>query len=70
MTFKTEFDAGTSIEVAASDALRVSVLLHCDIEFDFNGVRCIARPGGKAENLLENYYKALGKGELYSIALS
>lgn len=48
-----EITPGCSIERACEDAQRVANMLHIDVEFDFNGVRCLARPQGYAELLAE-----------------
>ena len=39
-----EIGLGTSIEDACEDACRIARILGCAIEFEFNGVRCVARP--------------------------
>jgi len=59
MTIKSEFDVGTSIENASKEAMRVSQMLNVCVEFNFNGVTCIAMPNGTPHMLSENYMKVL-----------
>lgn len=48
-----EMYPGCSIERAAEDAIRIANTLRFDVEFQFNGVRCLAVPGGSSEKLVE-----------------
>ncbi len=48
-----EMTPGCAIERACEDAQRVANLLFIDVEFSFNGVRCLARPQGYADLLAE-----------------
>lgn len=48
-----EMYAGCSIERACEDAVRVANTLGIDVEFDFNGVRCLASPQGSSAILAE-----------------
>lgn len=59
MTIKSEFDPGTSIDLASKEAMRISKLLNVCVEFNFNGVTCIAMPKGNEKTLSDNYMKAL-----------
>lgn len=45
-TLTIEISAGTSIETASADAQRIATLLGVNCEFKFNGVTCLAAPGG------------------------
>lgn len=45
----------------AQDAQRIADQLGVMVEYDFNGVRCIAYPGGKAEQLHHQTQLALGR---------
>lgn len=45
----------------AQDAQRIADQLGVMAEYDFNGVRCIAYPGGKAEQLHSQTKLALGR---------
>jgi len=46
-------DPGTAIGAAAILAQRVSNLLGLDVQFDFNGVKCLAVPSGNPVFLAE-----------------
>ena len=48
-----EMYPGCSIERASEDAIRIAYILGIDIEFSFNGVRCVASPGGSSQKLAE-----------------
>ncbi len=52
-----DFSAGTSIETACEDAQRVSDILGVNVEFKFNGVKCFAGIGGKADVLAQRQQK-------------
>lgn len=50
---KVEMYGGCTIERACEDACRVANRLGIDVEFDFNGVRCLASPQGSSTLLAE-----------------
>lgn len=49
ITIKAEFLAGTNIGAAFKEAIRVSKILNCTVEFKFNDVTCWGVPNGSAE---------------------
>lgn len=48
-----EVHAGASIDEAAREAQRIADATDRTVLFEFNGVRCIAWPQGRAEKLVE-----------------
>ena len=53
--------AGSSPEHLAQHAQRIADQLGVMAEYDFNGVRCIAWPGGSAQKLHENTISCLDR---------
>jgi hypothetical protein len=51
VTIEIELTPGDDIARASEEAQRLADLLAVDIGFRFNGVRCVARPGGLATRL-------------------
>ena len=51
---------GSSPEHLAQHAQRIADQLGVMAEYDFNGVRCVAWPGGSAQNLHESTISCLG----------
>lgn len=60
--------AGSPIEEAAGDACVLATQLGCTIQFQFNGVECMAIPGGSSSVLIENWRAAAQGGERHPIA--
>ena len=54
-TIKIDFDAGSSIDLASADAVRIANLLGIGVEFSFNEVECLALPNGDATHLAKRY---------------
>lgn len=46
---------GTPIETLAADGQHIADTLRAAVEFHVNGVRCIAHPGGKADELVRQF---------------
>lgn len=44
---------GENIETIAAEAQRIADILDRAVGFTFNGVRCVAQPGGTAKRLME-----------------
>ena len=57
---------GSSPEHLAQDAQRIADQLGVMAEYDFNGVRCIAWPGGSAQKLHENAISCLERMANYA----
>lgn len=60
-----EFLAGTSIEQAAEDAQKVANLLRVGVQFEFNGVTCVAAPGEDYLRLVKNWTAELERGTVF-----
>lgn len=61
-TIKMEFTCGENIEKAFSEAIRVAKILNVWIEFNFNGVPCIANAKGSVEKGVDAYKIEIKKG--------
>ena len=59
ISLKVDGIAGTSIEDAAEDMLKISKLLGIMIEMDFNGVQLIAANRMTAEMIVDSYHNAI-----------
>lgn len=70
MIIKAEFLAGSEIQQSFKEAIRVAGILGCNIEFMFNGVKCIAYPGGSAKNGEAAYLGSLHSDAKYKTAHS
>lgn len=64
------FDPGNSIEDAFDDAAELANKIGCVMEFEFNGVHCIAYPGNNPRTGVERYYKAVKSDVKYKIAVT
>ena len=51
---KFEPVAGSDHKRLADSAQRIADHLDVKVEYDFNGVHCVAQPGGSAERLCES----------------
>lgn len=67
-SLKLEMLAGTSIETAFEEAIRISNILNVFTDFDFNGIHCIGRPNGSVTKGVELYHKALRDESTYKYA--
>lgn len=65
---KIELLAGTSIEDAAKDACELAERIQYNVDFTFNGVRCMASPGGRYTKLVESWHEALQSKSQYKFA--
>jgi hypothetical protein len=70
MTIKSEFDPGANIEDSFKEAINVATILHCIIEFDFNGVTCLAYPNSHPEFGRDQYHRVIQSKERFKIAFS
>lgn len=60
--------AGTDIAEAAMEACALAFRLRTGVDFMFNGVRCMAHPGGDWQALVENWRAASDHGGQYPMA--
>ena len=58
-----EVRPGSSIEKAFSEALRIANTLGVVVTFDFNGTRCVARPGGEVSVGVKRYWDTANNNE-------
>jgi hypothetical protein len=70
MIIKAEFLAGSDIESAFTEAIRVSRILWVTVSFDFNGVECFGRPNGSVEEGVRQYNLQLKPEVKYKMAFS
>jgi hypothetical protein len=59
LILKGEFVAGTERDSACGQACVLATKLDVTIEFDFNGVRCLAHPGASSSVLSENIVESM-----------
>ena len=57
---------GSDPKHLAVSAQRIADQLGIKVEYDFNGVRCVAWPGGSAQNLHENTISCLDRMAQYA----
>ena len=69
-TLKAEFMPGDSIEGAFEESIRLSKLLDCWIEFNFNGVLCMSNKNGNVERGVNAYRNELKKKDGQMLAFS
>ena len=60
--------AGNSIQVACDEAIVLANKLGINVEFMFNGIKCIACPGGSPSVLAANWEYELESRHKYKIA--
>jgi hypothetical protein len=70
MTIKVEPNAGDKIENTFKEAVALANKLRCYVEFDFNGVACIACPGGDPKKGASAYFDAIQSKDQYKLAMS
>ena len=70
MTIKAEVTAGESISNAFVEAIALADKLDCYVEFNFNGVMCIANPGGNPKKGAEGYHDSIRSEAKYKFAMS
>lgn len=58
---EVRFTPGDSIEEAFSEAIRLAKALGVWVEFKFNGITCMARPGGEVLKGVESYQREIKK---------
>lgn len=68
LSLEVKVYGGTPIEIAAHDACELASELKITVTFDFNGVRCMARPGGDSKTLVHNWNIARDRGGSYPMA--
>lgn len=70
MILKLEPEPGDQIEATFKRAINLSELTKCRIDFEFNEVKCIARPGGDSTKGVRQYYEALESKKPYKLAVT
>ncbi len=63
-----EVSPATDILDACNEAIRLANLLGIGIWFDFNGVKCLARPGDDAQRLSSDWDRELKSKYAHKIA--
>jgi len=58
LLLKVDVFGGSSIESAAGEACALANRLDITVEFEFNGVTCMAIPGGSSDVLVSNWNAA------------
>jgi len=61
LTIKVKVLGGATIESTFKEAIKLATKLGCKIEFNFNGVLCMAYPNGDYLKGIENYYYEIKK---------
>lgn len=56
---KLEFMAGEDIDNACREAIRIANLLRVTVDFDFNGVMVMAKPGASPLELADDWKREL-----------
>ena len=59
ISVKVEAHPGQDITEASIQAIDLADRLGINVEFDFNGVTCVACPGAKAEQMVESFHREL-----------
>lgn len=60
-TIKIEITPGTTVYEAFEEAIRISKILKCNVEFGFNDVKCFANPEGSAKAGEDSWKESIGK---------
>ena len=68
ISMQVEAHPGQDITEASSQAINVANHLGINVQFDFNGVTCIANPGSRSKALAESYHRELARGGDFQIA--
>lgn len=68
LSISVEVGAGNSIQVACHEAIALANKLDINVDFMFNGVKCIACPGGNAHILAANWEFEFESRHKYKIA--
>jgi hypothetical protein len=59
LSIEVEPFGGVSIENACRDAIAIADKLGAVVMFNFNGVRCMARPGDSEQSLAEDWCRVI-----------
>lgn len=68
LSVSVEVGAGNNIETACHEAIALANRLDINVYFMFNGVKCIACPGGSPSVLAANWEYELESRHRYKIA--
>lgn len=64
VTLKVEIGLGSSVFKVFEEAIRVATQLNVYIEFNFNGVTCLARPNDDAKKSVKSYIIAVNNKQI------
>jgi hypothetical protein len=70
ITLKVEAGAGSTIKSVCNEAIDFATRNNIDVEFDFNGVICLAQPNGDPELLASNFKEELSGNSRFKYAIS
>lgn len=59
LRIKVEVSAGSSIEGTFEDAISMAKRLGCNIDFDFNGIKCSCNSNSNPSKGIKNWYEAI-----------
>lgn len=65
---KLEFMVGEDIDNACCEAIRIANLLRVTVDFDFNGVKVMAKPGACPQELADEWSSVLKSSQQIKIA--
>lgn len=68
ISIKAHMLAGTDVRTAAREALTLANRIGVLVEYDFNGVTCLAVPGDDAGLLADHCMKIMGSNLIIKIA--
>lgn len=70
LILKVETTPAAGIHEAADAASRLAHVMGVWVEFDFNGVTCMAAPDGSADTLVDGYWRELNRASTVRAASS
>jgi len=70
LTIKAEAAPGAEIQQTFKEAIIIAKKLNCWVDFNFNGVQCMASPEGSDEKGAAAYHKAIQSERTYKFAVS
>lgn len=70
MSIKVEMEPGATIENAAEQSCALATKLGCDIDFNFNGVHCVAQPNGDPKEMIGMFFLVLSSATSHKFAFA